>query len=122
MMLRGLLSATILALCLALPAAAEPLPAVSKPEEVGLSTPRLKVLETAFQSEVDTGKLAGAVVLIVRNGKVAYSHAFGYQDREKQVAMKPDAIFRIASMTKPLVSVAAMMLVEDGKLQLVSPV
>jgi hypothetical protein len=60
--------------------------------------------------------------LIVRNSKVAYSRAFGYQDREKHVAIKPDAIFRIASMTKPLVSAATMMLVEKGKLQLVTPV
>jgi CubicO group peptidase (beta-lactamase class C family) len=71
---------------------------------------------------VDSEKIPGAVVLVLRNGKVAYSGAFGYQDREKQVLMKGDAIFRIASMTKPLVSVAVMMLVEEGKLQLVSPV
>jgi CubicO group peptidase (beta-lactamase class C family) len=82
----------------------------------------LKILDAAFQSEVDSEKIPGAVVLILRNGKVAYSGAFGYQDREKQVLMKGDAIFRIASMTKPLVSVAVMMLVEEGKLQLVSPV
>jgi CubicO group peptidase (beta-lactamase class C family) len=122
MMLRGFLSATIVAICIAFPAVAEPLPNVSQPEEVGLSAPRLKMLDAAFQSEVDRGKLPGAVILIMRNGKVAYSRAFGYQDREKQVAMKPDAIFRIASMTKPLVSVATMMLVEEGKLQLVTPV
>jgi CubicO group peptidase (beta-lactamase class C family) len=122
MMLRDLFSATVLAFCLAFPALADPLPAASQPEEVGLSAARLKVLDSAFQSEVDQGKIPGAVVLIVRNGKVAHSRAFGFQDREKQVAMKPDAIFRIASMTKPLVSVAVMMLVEEGKLQLISPV
>ncbi|MDI4232918.1 serine hydrolase [Bradyrhizobium sp. Arg237L] len=122
MMLHGFLSATIVAVCITFPAVAEPLPKASQPEELGISAQRLKILDAAFQSEVDSGKLPGAVVLIVRNGKVAYSRAFGYQDREKQIAMKPDAIFRIASMTKPLVSVAAMMLVEEGKLQLVSPV
>ncbi|MFH0301859.1 serine hydrolase domain-containing protein [Bradyrhizobium sp. 31Argb] len=122
MMLRGFLFATIVAVCITFPAVAEPLPKASQPEELGISAQRLKILDAAFQSEVDSGKLPGAVVLIVRNGKVAYSRAFGYQDREKQIAMKPDAIFRIASMTKPLVSVAAMMLVEEGKLQLVSPV
>jgi CubicO group peptidase (beta-lactamase class C family) len=122
MMLRGLLSATIVASCIAFPGFAEPLPVVSQPEEVGLSAPRLKVLDSAFQAEVDNGKIPGAVVVVVRNGKVAHWRAFGYQDREKQVIMKPDAIFRIASMTKPLVSVAAMMLVEEGKLQLISPV
>jgi CubicO group peptidase (beta-lactamase class C family) len=122
MMLRGVLSATLVAVCIAFPAVAEPLAAAAEPGEVGLSAPRLKTIDAAFQSEVDNGKIPGAVVLIVRNGKVAYARAFGYQDREKQVVMKPDAIFRIASMTKPLVSVAAMMLVEEGKLQLVSPV
>jgi CubicO group peptidase (beta-lactamase class C family) len=122
MMLRGLFSAAIVAVCIAFPALAEPLPTVSRPEEAGLSTARLKVLDSAFQAEVDSGKIPGAVVVIVRNGKVAYSRAFGYQDREKQIMMKPDAIFRIASMTKPLVSVAVMMLVEEGKLQLISPV
>jgi CubicO group peptidase (beta-lactamase class C family) len=122
MMLRGLLSATIVAVCIAFPAVAEPLPTASQPEEIGLSAHRLKMLDAAFQSEVDNGKIPGAVVLIVRDGKVAYARAFGYQDREKQVVMKPDAIFRIASLTKPLVSVAAMTLVEEGTLQLVSPV
>lgn len=122
MMLRGLLSATIVAVCIAFSAAAESLPTASLAEEVGLSAQRLKILDAVFQSEVDSGKIPGAVLLIVRDGKVAHSRAFGYQDREKQVVMKPDAIFRIASMTKPLVSVAAMMLVEEGKLQLISPV
>ena len=122
MMLRGLFSATIVAVCIAFPVLAEPLPTVSRPEEEGLSAARLKVLGSAFQAEVDSGKIPGAVVVIVRNGRVAYSRAFGYQDREKQVVMKPDSIFRIASMTKPLVSVAVMMLVEEGKLQLISPV
>src|SRR6185436_20854715 len=122
MMLRGLFSATIVAICIAFPALAEPLPTALRPEPAGLSAARLKVLDSAFQAEVDSGKIPGAVVVIVRNGRVAYSRAFGYQDREKQVMMKPDAIFRIASMTKPLVSVAVMMLVEEGKLQLISPV
>ena len=121
-MFRGFFSATIVAVCIVFPAVAEPLPKALQPEEVGLSKQRLKILDAAFQSEVDSGKIPGAVVLILRNGKVAYSGAFGYQDREKQVLMKGDAIFRIASMTKPLVSVAVMMLVEEGKLQLVSPV
>ena len=71
---------------------------------------------------MDNGKIPGAVVVVVRNGKVAHSRAFGFQDREKRVVMTPDAVFRIASMTKPLVSVAAMMLVEEGKIQLISPV
>jgi CubicO group peptidase (beta-lactamase class C family) len=71
-----------------------------------------------FQGYVDEGRLPGAVLLIVRDGKVGYLRAFGYQDREKKIAMRPDSVFRIASMTKPIVSVAAMMLVEEGKLDL----
>jgi CubicO group peptidase (beta-lactamase class C family) len=76
----------------------------------------------AFQGYVDAGQLPGAVVLIARHDKLAYVQAFGYQDREAKVAMTPDSIFRIASMTKPIVSVGAMMSVEEGKLDLAAPV
>jgi CubicO group peptidase (beta-lactamase class C family) len=62
------------------------------------------------------------VLLIARGEKIAYLQAVGYQDREKKTPMKVDAIFRLASMTKPIVSVAAMMLVEEGKLDLLAPV
>src|SRR5437016_7378181 len=61
-------------------------------------------------------------MVIARNGKIAYAEAVGFQDREKKMAMKKDALFRLASMTKPIVSVAAMMLVEEGKLDLLAPV
>ena len=64
----------------------------------------------------------GAVVLVARNGKIVYEKAFGYQNREGKVSMKPDAIFRIASMSKPITSVAVMMLVEEGKIDLAVPV
>jgi len=82
----------------------------------------LQRLTQAFQGYIDSRELPGAVVLIVRDDKVAYFRAFGYQDREKQIAMRPDSVFRIASMTKPIVTVAAMTLVEDGKLDLAAPV
>jgi len=62
--------------------------------------------------------LPGAVILVARHGKVAYLEALGFQDREKKIPMSTDAIFRIASMTKPLTSVAVMMLVEEGRIQL----
>jgi CubicO group peptidase (beta-lactamase class C family) len=75
-----------------------------------------------FQAYVDQGELPGAVVLIARHGKLAFFQAFGYQDREKKVAMSKDSIFRIASMTKPITTVAAMMLAEEGKLDLLAPV
>ncbi|WP_210265529.1 serine hydrolase domain-containing protein [Bradyrhizobium aeschynomenes] len=116
------LSSLLLAASLTIPAFAEGLPKVDRPENVGLSSERLQRLTHAFQADVDKGLIPGAVVLVARKGKVAYAKAFGFQDREKQVPMKLDAIFRVASMTKPFTSVAAMMLVEEGRLQLLDPV
>src|SRR3954452_1189415 len=101
---------------------AESLQAVARPAEVGFDVDRLQRLTTVSQSHVDSGRLPGAVALISRHGKIAYLRAVGYQDREKRIAMTPDSIFRIASMTKPITTVAAMMLVEEGKLDLAAPV
>ena len=92
------------------------------PESVGMSSDRLAKIGTALQAEIDAGKIPGAVVMIARHGKLVYNQSFGYRDKAANVPMTPDTIFRIYSMTKPLVSVAAMMLVEDGKLQLTDPV
>lgn len=97
-------------------------PRASRPEEVGLSTARLKRLTDAFEADVQKGAIPGAMILIARQGKIAYFHPCGFLDREKQVPMTSDAIFRIASMTKPIVSVAVMMLVEEGKLQIAYPI
>ncbi len=94
----------------------------AKPETIGLSSTKLQRLTNAFQAEIDKGAIPGAVLLVAREGKVGYLKALGYQDREKQVPMKPNSIFWIASLTKPIASVAAMMLVEEGKLQLDDPV
>ena len=102
-------------------ALAQGLPKAISPEEIGISTQRLKRLSTAFQSDIDKGVIPGAVVLIARDGKIAFFDAFGFQDREKHIPMKPDSIFRIASMTKPITSVAVMMLVEEGKIQIDDP-
>jgi CubicO group peptidase (beta-lactamase class C family) len=95
---------------------------VGRPEDAGFSSERLARLTRVFQAEIETGKLPGAVILLARDGKVAYFQPLGFQDREKQTPMARDAIFRIASMTKPLVSVAFMTLVEEGKVQLSDPV
>jgi CubicO group peptidase (beta-lactamase class C family) len=103
---------------IAFSAFAQGLPKASQPEDVGFSSGRLKRLASAFQTDVDKRTIPGAVVLIARNGKVAYLEAFGFQDREKKVPMSADAIFRIASLTKPVTSVAIMMLVEEGRIQL----
>jgi CubicO group peptidase (beta-lactamase class C family) len=113
---------SVISTCVAFSALAQGLPKANKPEEVGFSSERLKRVTDAFQSEVDKGKIPGAVVLIARNGKIAYFEAFGFQDRESKKPMTIDAIFRIASMSKPITSVAVMMLVEEGKIQLLDPV
>jgi CubicO group peptidase (beta-lactamase class C family) len=94
----------------------------TKPEAIGLSPVKLQRLTDAFQAQVDNGAIPGAVLMVVRNGKAGYVKAIGFQDREKQIAMKPDSIFWIASLTKPIVTVATMMLVEEGKIQIDDPV
>jgi len=111
-----------LALVIAAPALAQGIPKVQTPEEVGFSTTRLKRLSDRLNEGVKAGELPGAVVLIARNGKIVMLDAFGYRDREAKAPMKTDTIFRIASMTKPIVAVAAMILMEEGKLSLADPV
>jgi CubicO group peptidase (beta-lactamase class C family) len=92
------------------------------PSSLGLSVSRLARIAPWYQAQIDSGALPGAVVAIARGGKLAYLQAIGFQDRAKKIPLKPDAIFWIASMTKPVTSVAAMMLVEEGKLDLAAPV
>jgi CubicO group peptidase (beta-lactamase class C family) len=118
------LAAAVLALMLATPAPVHRALALATgdAQEVGLSDVRLARIETALKKEVEQGKLPGAVVMLSRRGKVAYSGAFGFQDPLKKTPMRADTIFRVYSMTKPLVSVAAMLLVEDGVVQLTDPV
>ena len=95
---------------------------MAKPESTKLSAQRLARIGEALGADIKNGIIPGAVALVVRNGTVAYHKAFGFSDREKQRPMLPDSIFRIASMTKPMVSVAIMMLVEEGRIRLVNPV
>jgi CubicO group peptidase (beta-lactamase class C family) len=94
----------------------------AKPEDVGMSSARLKNVKASLQAEVDKGNIPGAVVMISRKGKLVYSEAVGYQDKSANKPMSKDSIFRIYSMTKPLASVAAMILAEEGKLQLADPI
>ncbi len=91
-------------------------PAVVKPESVGLSSERLARLDAVFEDYVAEGKLPGAVLLIARRGQVAHLAAYGQSDLEAGRAMQTDAIFRIASQTKAIVSVGIMMLQEEGRL------
>ena len=103
-------------------ASAQGIPQATNPEKVGLSKDRLQRISAWIQGDVDKGIVPGAVVMVLRKGKIAYFEAIGYQDREKKIPMTRDSIFRIASMTKPFTSLAIMMLAEEGKIQLPVPV
>ena len=96
-------------LCLLAGALAQSAVSVADPASTGFSTERLTQIGAWYQKQIDAGALPGAVVAIARDGKLAYMNAVGYQDRARTVPMRPDAIFWIASMTKPVTSVAAMM-------------
>jgi CubicO group peptidase (beta-lactamase class C family) len=96
--------------------------ATATPEQVGMSGERLGRITATLKKEIADGRLPGAVVMVARKGKIVYSDAIGFQDKDAQTPMKVDTIFRIYSMTKPIASVAAMMLVEDGVIQLTDPV
>ena len=88
------------------------------PEDVGLCSTKLANLSNYFGSYVDRGKLAGVSTLVARGGKVAHFETVGLRDRENKLAMEKDTIFRIYSMSKPITSVALMMLYEEGHFQL----
>ena len=92
------------------------------PESVGLSSDRLENIRKVLGAKVDEGVIPGYVALVARHGKVVYFDAYGMQDPTTKKPMSKDSIFRIYSMTKPIVSVAAMVLVEEGKMKLSDPV
>ena len=94
----------------------------AKPESVGLSSEPLERIATVVKHDIDDKRIAGAVTLVVRHGKVAWFKAQGMSDREAAKPMPTDAMFRICSMTKPITSVAVMMLYEEGKFLLEDPV
>jgi len=95
---------------------------VVKPETVGLSSERLERIGKTVQKDIDGKRIAGAVSLVIRHGQVAWFRAQGMSDREAGKPMRTDSIFRICSMTKPITSVAAMILYEDGKFMLDDPI
>ncbi|MBK1659180.1 serine hydrolase domain-containing protein, partial [Paracraurococcus ruber] len=94
----------------------------ARPEEVGLSTQRLQALGARLEERIAAGHLPGAVLMVLRRGRVAWQAAYGRRDPAKPYPMRPDSIFRIYSMTKPMVSVGVMMLVEEGRLLLNDPI
>lgn len=101
--------------------ATPPLP-VSKPELVGMSPARLARIRPAMEREIAAGKLPGCVVAIARDGKLVHLEAIGWQDPESRTPMQADAIFSIASMTKPVAGVTALSLIEEGRLLITDPV
>jgi CubicO group peptidase (beta-lactamase class C family) len=94
----------------------------AKPEEVGLSTDRLKRVAELVQRHITARSFSGAVALVARNGRVGYHEAFGQMDLEAKKPMVKDGIFSIMSMTKPVIGVATLMMMEEGKVRLQDPV
>ncbi|UCH52041.1 MAG: beta-lactamase family protein, partial [Chloroflexota bacterium] len=93
-----------------------------EPESVGLSSAKLNEIDTVLEAEIAAKKIPGAVLLIARNGKVAYFKSFGYRDTERTLPMEKDSIFRVYSMTKSLAAVSIAMLKDEGKLAFDDPV
>ncbi|PYM57849.1 MAG: serine hydrolase [Candidatus Rokuibacteriota bacterium] len=108
-------------LLLSTAAAAQSLPS-AKPEEVGLSSERLGKLTARLKADIEKGVIPGAIVLVARHGKIAMFETLGMLNPEAKAPMTRDAIFRIYSMSKPITSVAAMILFEEGRLALNEPV
>jgi CubicO group peptidase (beta-lactamase class C family) len=105
----------------ALPLAGELVP-TTKPEEVGLSSERLTRINEMMTRHLAAGDFAGGVTLVARKGKIAHLEAHGVMDLESKLPMPKNAVFRIASMTKPVTGVAIMMMMEEGKLRISDPV
>jgi CubicO group peptidase (beta-lactamase class C family) len=103
------------------PLSAQRLP-LAEPEDVGLSSERLQRIDDAFRGYAEDGRIAGAVGMVLRHGKLVYTGAWGMRDVAAGDPQEADDIFRIASMTKPITSVAVMMLYEEGRFFLTDPV
>ncbi len=93
-----------------------------KPEDAGFSPQRLQRIHESIQRHIDDGDISGAVTLVSRNGRIVHFEAHGLMDIDGKKAMQKDAIFRLASMSKPVTGVAILMLVEEGKVRLSDPV
>src|SRR4030042_3054641 len=97
-------------------------PETVQPESVGLSSEKLNEIDAVLQADTAAKKINGAVLLVARNGKIAYFKSYGYRDNEKKLPMEKDSIFRVYSMTKSLTAVSVAMLMEEGKLKFADPV
>ena len=94
----------------------------ARPEDLGLSPERLKRITELVQRNIDAKSFSGAVTLVARNGRIGHVEAQGLMDIESKKPMQKDAIFQIMSMTKPIVGVSILMMIEEGKLRLADPV
>ena len=108
-------------LFVAIPSAFAEGPTIAKPKEAGFTSAGLARIDAYIKNEIAGNKIPGAIMMIQRNGKTVYFSSFGVRDPGTKEPMTPDSIFRIYSMSKPITTVAAMMLVEEGKLQLDEP-
>jgi CubicO group peptidase (beta-lactamase class C family) len=93
----------------------------AKPEEDGLSAERLARIDSVLKADIEAGRIPGAVIAIARHGKLVKLDAYGFRDKQAKVAMTTDTIFNIASMTKPMTTVGALTLYEQGKLLIDDP-
>src|ERR1700736_6208705 len=98
----------------------DPLPR-AKPEDVGLSSERLARISATLKADIEAGRIPGAVIAIARHGKLVALDAYGWRDKAAGVAMTTDTIFNIASMTKPMTTVGALMLYEQGRILIDDP-
>lgn len=98
------------------------LPTSPKPEDLGLSAERLQRIHQMIQRHIDAGEITGAVTLVARKGQIAWVDAAGVMDLDTKAPMKRDSLFRMASMTKPVIGTAMMMMVEEGKVSVTDPV
>src|SRR5580698_1777066 len=112
------------AFCLLISGAAfaeDPLPR-AKPEQVGMSSERLARISAVLKADIEAGRIPGAVIAIARHGKLVVFDAYGWRDKAAGIAMTTDTIFNIASMTKPMTTVGALMLYEKGKILIDDPI
>jgi CubicO group peptidase (beta-lactamase class C family) len=113
----------LISLIVALPGATSAeTPRAAKPEDVGISSQRLQRIHDLVQRSIDAENFSGAVTLVARNGKIAHFEAQGLMDIETSKPIAKDTMFRIMSMTKPVVGVAVLMMVEEGKVRLNDPI
>ncbi len=120
--MRRFLLFPLIAFTLSFSANAASLPKAPKPEDLGLSAERLQRIHEMMQRHIDAGEITGGVTLVARHGQLAWVDAAGVQDLDTKVPMKRDSLFRMASMTKPVIGTAMMMMIEEGKVSVLDPV